>query len=183
MVPRGHEHRLQRKPGPGSRRGAVLLALTPSGPGGRLELPLIVRGNDGGPHSGQVALPGGTASAGDATAADTALREAQEEIALEPGHVQIIGTLSELYIDVSDYLVTPVVGWLSNVEVWSELQPDGREVTAILRAGLDAMALTEADRRVDARGLRLTSPSFRTGTAVVWGATAMMLRELLDILR
>lgn len=182
MVPRGHEYRLTRRPGPGTRRGAVLLALCPSGPDGSVELPLIVRGDDGGPHGGQVALPGGTVTAGDSGPAATALREAQEEIGLHPQTPEVLGSLSDLYIDVSDYLVTPVVGWVADTDIWRRLRPDGFEVRAILRASLAALGSTEADRQVRARGLTLLSPSFLAGEAIVWGATAMMLRELLDIL-
>ncbi|MFO8043133.1 MAG: CoA pyrophosphatase [Alkalispirochaeta sp.] len=168
-----------------TRHGAVLITLVPTKQD--TEVPLIQRSDDGGPHALQISLPGGAAEPEDHSSADTALREAQEEIGLEPQHVTVLGTLSDLYIDVSDFLITPVVAWYEgeNPEdtFWPTLRRQPREVRRIVRGSLNMLQQTQAHRRVDARGIELTAPSFLAEDEIVWGATAMILGELLDLLR
>lgn len=168
-----------------TRRGAVLITLVPAGED--TEIPLIQRSDDGGPHALQISLPGGAAEPMDRSSADTALREAHEEIGLPREHVTVIGNLSDLYIDVSDFLITPVVAWYERGDperwLWPHLRRQPREVRRILRGSLSMLEATVTDRRVDARGIELTAPSFLAEGEIVWGATAMILGELLHVLR
>lgn len=168
-----------------SRRGAVLIALVPTTED--TEIPLIQRSDDGGPHALQISLPGGAAEPMDRSSVDTALREAHEEIGLDREHVTVIGTLSDLYINVSDFLITPVVAWYERGDpertFWPYLRRQPREVRRIVRGSLGVLEATLAHRRVDARGLELIVPSFLAEDEIVWGATAMILGELLHVLR
>lgn len=181
VMERYRERVLRRLEIPSSARaGAVLIALTPSESG--LEIPLIHRADDGGPHSGQVALPGGGAEPSDRDASETALRESWEEITLPPGSVEILGALTPLYIPVSSYAITPVVGWCNFPGVWSTLKADSREVQQIIRADVGQLRASRQTRSVSEGARRLRVPSYATGEHIVWGATAMMLAELFEVL-
>jgi 8-oxo-dGTP pyrophosphatase MutT (NUDIX family) len=163
----------------------VLLALVPTADD--TEIPLIQRSDDGGPHALQISLPGGASEATDRNAVDTALREAEEEIGLQQRDLMILGVLSDLYIDVSDFLITPVVAWYEGEDpehqLWSRLRRQPREVRRIVRGSLGTLETTLAHRPVRARELELTAPSFLAEAEIVWGATAMILGELLHLVR
>ncbi|MEX2444174.1 MAG: CoA pyrophosphatase [Alkalispirochaeta sp.] len=184
MMPAGGRHRISSVTA-NTRRGAVLITLVPSEED--TEIPLIQRTDDGGPHALQISLPGGAAEPVDRTAVDTALREAQEEIGLESQAVTVLGMLSELYIDVSDFLITPVVAWYDGGDpertLWPRLRRRPREVRRIVRGSLGELDATLAHRRVYARGRELIAPSFLAEEEIVWGATAMILGELLHVVR
>jgi 8-oxo-dGTP pyrophosphatase MutT (NUDIX family) len=113
----------------------------------------------------------------------TALREAHEEVGIHPDGVEVIGRLTELYIPASNFMVHPFVGLMSERPA---LTPDVREVKEMLEVPLahflrpDIVAETEIPLR---NGYRLKAPYFDVKGHVVWGATAMMLSELLDVLR
>jgi len=168
-----------------SRRGAVLITLVPAG--ADTQIPLIQRTDDGGPHALQISLPGGAAEPHDRHVADTALRESHEEIGLRAQDVTVLGSLSELYIDVSDFLITPVVAWYTGTDperaFWPHLRREPREVRRIVRGSLGELDATLAKRQVDARGVELIAPSFLAEGEIIWGATAMMLSELLQVVR
>ena len=185
LLPRGRPRRPLRPVSPSTRAGAVLIALTPRD--GDLEFPLIERTDDGGPHARQISLPGGATESHDRGAEDTALREAREEIAYPVDRVTILGRLSPLFIDVSDFLITPVVGWLAPADPdripWRDLQPHPHEVAEIVRGSVTRCRTTLAERPVSVRGFHLSAPSFLAEDRVVWGATAMMLAELLAVLK
>ena len=181
MAPRGTGRAVAPPPGVEPRRSAVLILLVPSLTDNTPEIPLIQRTDDGGPHALQISLPGGRHEPGDRDAAATALREASEEIGLSTGGIDVLGTLSPLYIDVSNFLVTPVVAWRNGpteCDFWSRLSPQPSEVLRILRAPLRALAASRAVRTVRVRGYTLEAPSYLAGDDTVWGATATILAEL-----
>ena len=130
-------------------------------------------------HSGQVAFPGGRADPGDATPADTALREAQEEVGLAPEFVEVLGSLST-YVTGSSFIITPVVGLVRPDCV---LQPNPYEVADLFEVPL-AFLLDPAHHRrhvFDADGVHREwfSMPYQDGakTRFIWGATAGMLRN------
>ncbi len=168
-----------------TRRGAVLITLVATGTD--TQIPLIQRTDDGGPHALQISLPGGAMEPHDRDVADTALRESREEIGLAAEKVSVLGRLSELYIDVSDFLITPVVAWYAGEDperaFWPHLRRQPREVRRIVRGSLGELDATLAQRRVIARGIELSAPSFLADGEIVWGATAMILSELLHVVR
>lgn len=171
---------------PDRRESAVLILLVVSGTQGNpmIEIPLIERTDDGGPHARQIALPGGARDATDATLIETAIRESYEEIGIDPGTVHPIGLLSPLFIEVSSFVITPVVAVTSSEgdPFWNRLVPQESEVARILRVPLNSLADTRAEREVDVRGSRLPVPSYAIHGEIIWGATAMILSEFLELL-
>ena len=157
------------------RPGSVLILLYEKE--GRILFPLIKRNEYKGAHSGQVSFPGGKAEAGE-DAIETALREAEEEIGINPDTVSVVGRLSEFYVIPSNFLVTPVV---ASTSITPEFRPDPYEVQRILHADLADIVRDDAvkTKEIIAGGsFRLNAPHFEIEQEIVWGATAMMLNEL-----
>lgn len=166
---------------PHARQGAVLLLLYPHN--GRLYLPLMQRPVYEGHHSGQISLPGGKQEPEDKDKIETALREAWEEIGVEPARVQLIGQLSELYIPPSNYQVLPVVGFCAERP---DFVADPVEVAALIEISLDDLlhekSIQQTYRTLEG-GIRMKIPYYGVDEHVVWGATAMILSEFLAIVR
>jgi 8-oxo-dGTP pyrophosphatase MutT (NUDIX family) len=164
--------------GKACREAGVLIPIFP-----RQDAPtllLTVRHGDLKHHSGQVSFPGG-AREPDEPLHVTALREAWEEIGIVPEAVELLGALTPLYIPPSNFCVYPFVGLLSEPPV-APLQT--AEVAAVLHvpvAHLLAPATRGQEDRL-LRGQRVTVPFFAVQDYKVWGATAMMLAELLALL-
>ena len=164
---------------PGSRVAAALVLLYPI----RRQVHLVLTRRAGtlDQHAGQVSLPGGAVD-GDETVEAAALREAREEIGLETTDLRIIGQLSALYIPVSNYALHPVVAVLDRRPA---LVPETAEVAHILEIPLDE--LRDPKRLRQGRRWRgddaITVPYFELQGERVWGATAMVLGELLHLMR
>ncbi len=163
------------------RKGGVLILLFEQN--GIAHFPLIQRPNYEGIHSGQMALPGGRFEKSDADQYQTALRETEEEIGVDMKTVEIIGNLSEFFVAASNYMVLPVIG---KVDYKPEFVPEPREVYDIITPSIshliDQERLKEKEIVVRDR-YRLKSPYFDLEGRTVWGATAMMLSELVEILK
>lgn len=175
------DERFQQQRRPHARQGAVLLLLYPHQ--GRIYLPLMQRPEYDGHHSGQISLPGGKQEPEDKDKIETALREAWEEIGVEPAKVQLIGQLSELYIPPSNYQVLPVVGFCTERP---QFVADPVEVAAIIEIPLDDLLHEKSIQqtyRTLAGGIRMKIPYYGVDEHVVWGATAMILSEFLAIVR
>ena len=162
-----------------TRRSAVLLLFGygEHGP----DLLLTERAHDMRSHPGQVSFPGGSVDRADAGPAATALREAEEEVGLDPAGVDVFGVLPELWLPPSNFAVTPVLGW------WREESPvtvvDPAEVHAVYR--VPVATLLDPARRVSVRhpsGWR--GPAFLIGDdeLVLWGFTAGVIARLFDFL-
>lgn len=160
------------------RQGGVLMLLYPHPT--ELHLPLILRPTYEGVHSGQVAFPGGGQEALDTDLVATALREAHEEIGIDLAHVQILGQLSKLYIMPSNYEVWPT---LACTPERPHFRTDPYEVARLLEVPLSALQ-DPANRHQEEWQLRdrkTQVPFFRVAGQTIWGATAMMLSELLAV--
>ena len=173
-------HRQARwKPRPDARQAAVLMLLYPAH--GQFYLPLIVRPTYPGVHSGQIALPGGKVEEGDDSLVITALRETEEEIGVTVPEERVLGTLSQLYIPPSNMLVTPVVAY---VEEKADYRPDLREVVQVLDVPLAAFRDPANQSTVPVKAttnVMLDAPAFIIDERIVWGATAMMMSELVVV--
>lgn len=149
-------------------------------------IPLIQRpsSNPNDPHSGQIAFPGGRYETEDGTFQQAALREAYEEVGIKPEDVQVLGKLTPLYIPVSGYLVHPFVGYLA-YEPTFVLQKE--EVHSVIEAPLvdfqDEANLHQKDMQFKGNRELKGVDYFDIEGKVVWGATAMMMNELLEILK
>ena len=163
----------------GARAAAGLVLLYPRDE--RPHVLLTVRSGALPQHGGQVALPGGKVEP-EETIRDAALREAAEEVGVEPAGVRVLGVLSPLYIPVSDFALHPVVGV---ADARPAFRPHPAEVARIVDVPLAALlGPLGAPRRgaVWRRGERVLVPYFEVRGERVWGATAMILAELLALL-
>ncbi|MFM9007268.1 MAG: NUDIX hydrolase [Bacteroidota bacterium] len=159
---------------------SVLVLLHPDPCDVHPALVLIERSKGGGVHSGQIALPGGKQEAGESSL-ETALREAQEEIGVNPHAVHVLGQLSRLYVPPSNFLVFPFVGWMMQKP---ELEPNPQEVSRMFSLNLGAFLQQDAvvrSRVSGANGHQFDVPAFQIDEHLIWGATAMMLAELLEV--
>ena len=167
-------------PGADSRRAAVLVPVLLEPEGARLVY--TVRRDHLPDHAGQISFPGGSMEPGDDSLLETALREAEEEIDLSPGLVEVIGELEEMYIPPSNFRVSPFVGLLPP-EAELVMAPD--EVEAIFTVSLDELMSPETFRRVPwARdGRDYMVPVFAVEDSNtrrnIWGATAAITASLL----
>jgi len=165
---------------PPARPAATLLAIYPDDDG-RLLIPVTVRRAELRAHAGEVSLPGGRVDAADASHEAAALREAWEEIGLEPGSVRILGTLDEVWIPVSNYQLRPFVGAVDRRPL---LVPQDAEVASIIELPLDVLfdAASVTVEELLTRGLRIRAGAYRFGGLTIWGATAMTLGMLAHVL-
>lgn len=171
--------RLTVKPNRRTQKSAVLVLFYPYK--GEVHLPLILRPAYDGVHSGQMAFPGGRYEQTDEDLIRTAKREAQEEIGLRLTDVEIVGSLSELFIPPSNFFVLPVVGYLP---YRPDFFPDPREVEKVVEVPLkeiqDDSIIGISEMIV--RNTTVLAPHYQIRDHQVWGATAMMISELLAVL-
>jgi 8-oxo-dGTP pyrophosphatase MutT (NUDIX family) len=168
---------------PDARRAAVLALFYPKESQWHIALIERSRANPHDRHSGQISFPGGRFDAKDQSLTETALRESEEEIGILRKHVQILGALTDLYIPVSNFHVFPFVGYMDRTPV---LTPQAGEVEAIVEAPfscfLEKSGLQHADISFGAGMILPNVPCFEVQGHIVWGATAMIMSELLALL-
>src|SRR5437868_6272749 len=165
---------------PYARRAAVLLALFEEHR--ETYLAFIRRASTLRSHSGEIAFPGGSVDVTDNSPIMTALREAQEEIGLDPARAEVLGVLSPVFTVVSNFLITPVVAFLP--QGLGALQLQASEVAEIILVPLQGLAdpsiaHTEEWTR---GGLTRTVYFYDYGSYRIWGATARILNMLLGLL-
>jgi len=171
------EHHMSKwaPPEKGGRASAVLILIADND--GRPDVLLIQKAATLRNHAGQPAFPGGAAEPGDADLSATALREAAEEVGLDPSGVSVVASLPVLYLAPSGYVVTPILGY------WHTPGPvgvnDPGEVASVARVPIAELA--DPSNRFQVRHPSgYTGPAFGVSDMVVWGFTAGLLSMLLE---
>lgn len=164
-------------PDEGGRQSAVLILFGPGVQGGQ-DVVLTQRSHSMRSHAGQVSFPGGAIDPSDSGPVSAALREAQEEVGLDPAGVQVVAELPALYLPPSNFVVTPVLAW------WARPSPisvvDHLEVARVLRAPLSE--LTDPARRFTVtHPSGFAGPAFDVDGLLVWGFTAGLLSKVIEL--
>jgi 8-oxo-dGTP pyrophosphatase MutT (NUDIX family) len=171
-APQGHD----------PRNAGVLLLLYPGRQGHELFLVLTRRTDTLPEHTGQISLPGGGVEPGDPSLTHTALREACEEIGVCADEIRILGGLSTVYVEPTDYCIHPYVAYVVQRPVFL---PEPAEVAELIEVPLSHL-LNERIVKVEdwvVRGKLMRVPYFDVFGHKVWGATAIVLSEFLAVLR
>jgi len=171
--------RLNFKPNNRTRKSAVLILFYPYQ--NEIYFPVILRPAYDGVHSGQIAFPGGRYELSDENLIRTALREAQEEIGLRLTDVTILGSLTELFIPPSNFYVLPVI---ATMPYRPDFYPDAREVEDIFEIKLEEISNSKivGYSDIQVRGENVYAPHYEVQGYKIWGATAMMISELLTVI-
>ena len=177
MLPKNRQLRAAADERSKLKNSSVLLLLFPEND--ILKICLIKRPMHMKNHAGQIALPGGRIEKGE-TAIETALRETQEEIGIETSNIEILGSLSELYVEVSRFIIHPFVGWLPQKPNF-EINPD--EVEKIILFPLNQFLSHPDEIELETIKGKLKVPCVQFENEIIWGATAMILSEFYDLIR
>jgi 8-oxo-dGTP pyrophosphatase MutT (NUDIX family) len=164
-----------RGPAPaGARPAAVLVLLYPRG--AEWHVPLILRPIHMPDHAGQVSLPGGVIEPGESSR-DAALREYEEELGAAGEGLEILGQLTPLYLFASNFQITP---WVAAAAAAPRWEPSPREVERLLEIPLSHLADPRNTGQIERRqrGLAFHAPCFLWENQRIWGATSMILAEL-----
>lgn len=139
-------------------------------------LVLTERRHDMRRHAGEISFPGGRSELGESLV-DCALREAHEEIGLDPAAVEVVGALPPASTVVTSYRVLPVVG-LIPAGLAHTLSPN--EVERVIELGMDELRAGFAMRRLIRRGVPFRTPVYEVDDTFIWGATARMIQTLFE---
>lgn len=159
---------------------AVLVLIVPYE--NELAIPFILRSDSGKYHGGQIALPGGKMEQEDNNALETALRECREEIGVPEEKVSVLGVLSDIYIPLSNYNITPIVGTTLKLP---EFTLSTNEVEKVILVKLSDLF---DDRNKNTRSFtrhdhEIVAPGYKIGESFIWGATAMIIAELEQLMK
>jgi 8-oxo-dGTP pyrophosphatase MutT (NUDIX family) len=129
-------------------------------------------------HAGEISFPGGRRDPEDADLKDTALREAEEEIGLPRGEVDLLGELPPTSTFATGYLIHPFVGLVPAGLAW---RMSAREVDAVLELPLQALRSGRTRARLERRGISFETDAYLVDEHLIWGATARILEHLLEL--
>lgn len=132
-----------------------------------------------GKHSGEICFPGGKHEPNDSDIIDTALRETHEEIGISVGRNRVLGNLSNVKIPVSKFEVVPVVAYTEEMHNFTISKS---EISEVFCVDIEQLATSFDNREIMVKDIKYTVPSFACEGKIIWGATAMIINELLYIL-
>jgi 8-oxo-dGTP pyrophosphatase MutT (NUDIX family) len=160
---------------PGSTDAAVLIPLYPKGE--NLVAVFTERRSDLRRHAGEISFPGGRQDEPDEDLRATALREAEEEIGLEPHDVDLVGALPPVGTFVTGYRVHPFVGLIDPGHTW---RPQESEVAQVLELSIPDLRRGFEMQRLLKKGVPIKTPTYTVDGHFVWGATARIVQSLLE---
>ena len=167
-----HEEVIKQQP----RLGGVMLLLYEKAEG--LHIVFTQRKDYKGVHGGQMSFPGGKKDELDADLIATALRETKEEVGIDKSQIQLIGKLTELYVQPSNFLVYPIVGYGTGITGFTPQKDEVEKIVEIpLTFFLDRANVNLQTEIKLFNGMVVNVPAFVYGTHVIWGATAIILSE------
>jgi 8-oxo-dGTP pyrophosphatase MutT (NUDIX family) len=160
------------------RNSAVLIALFPFND--KICTLLIKRPVYNGVHSGQVSFPGGKFDESDITLENTALRETYEEVGINSNSIELLGSITPLFIPVSNTKVVPYLGLLKELP---KLLLNSREVDYTITVPLLDLKNSETikEKTLTIRNKKIIAPYYDVQNEFVWGATAMIISELTEL--
>ncbi len=165
-----------------ARQSAVMVLLYPVN--NQLRTVFIKRSEYDGIHSGQIAFPGGKKEKTDQNFEETALRETWEEVGIKSDEIELIGQLSDLFIPPSNFIVKPFVGYCTGQPTY---KLDPREIQSVVEIDLadfySENRIFEKEFSSGTSGQAIKAPYFNIRNIEIWGATAMITSELLDVLK
>ena len=159
----------------GGRTDSAVLVPLFRDPDGRLHAVFTKRRSDLRRHAGEISFPGGRRDQGE-TLADTALREAWEEVGLPADRVDVVGALAPVGTFVTNYAIYPLVGMIDHGFEWVIQEA---EVAEVLELSLDDLVAGHSIKRLVRRGMAFKTDVYEIGPHMVWGATARILADLL----
>ena len=161
------------------KQSAVLLLLFPEN--GTYKLPFIKRAQDGSRHSGQIAFPGGKFESCDSSLINTVLREAEEEVGIKSKDVRVLKSLTPLFIPVSNFSVNPFIGM---IDYLPEIIINSDEVQVVFLLDLkEILNAKRIEKKIKIRNQTITAPFYVFDEFEIWGASAMILSEFIDLLK
>ncbi|MDI1255091.1 MAG: CoA pyrophosphatase [Flavobacterium sp.] len=163
------------------RKAAVMMLCYPKNK--KTHLVLILRNTYPGVHSSQIAFPGGKVEDFDENLEQTALRETHEEVGILPSQITVIRAFSDVYIPPSNFLVFPYMGYSTAT---LQFIPDPAEVAGIIELPLENFlddGIVVLNKMATSYNSSIDVPAFNIDGQIVWGATAMMMSELKDVLK
>jgi len=162
-----------------ARPAAVLVLLYPSDD--QWHVPLTLRAADMIEHAGQISLPGGTIEPGE-TSSEAAIREFHEELGAADARIELLGRLSPLYIQASNFRITP---WVGATDCRPDMVPFPGEVADLLEVPLPHLLdpVNRGAQQRNYRGQTYRAPHFQWCSHRIWGATCMILGELVTVVR
>lgn len=166
-----------------SKKAAVMLLLFPD-ENGAIQTVYIQRpsNNPNDKHSGQISFPGGQVEKDDKSMEETAIRETYEEIGIASHSISILGALSTIYVFVSDFIVSPYVGFSSTIPEFTLQKSEVHKVITYPISLLQKQKKKVKDLKVSNYMLK-DIPYYDLNGETLWGATAMITSEFLEILR
>jgi 8-oxo-dGTP pyrophosphatase MutT (NUDIX family) len=161
------------------KNSGVLILLYPKE--GQLHTVFMKRTEYPGAHSGQISFPGGKAEEMDKNLIETATREAEEELDIKSDQLQILGLLTPLYVPVSSFKIQPVLAYQDTAP---EFIPDPTEVSEVIEVAIQSLfdPVNRKTELLEKNEYKIISPYFDVHGHHIWGATAMILSELREVL-